>query len=34
MGKYEIRAVGKVDLEKPASMQTNLHVSHGPITRS
>ncbi|TGJ86243.1 hypothetical protein E0Z10_g2543 [Xylaria hypoxylon] len=25
MGKYEIRAVGKVDLEKPASMQTNLH---------
>ncbi|KAI0876783.1 formamidase [Hypoxylon argillaceum] len=25
MGKYEIRTVGKVDLEKPASAQANLH---------
>lgn len=32
MGKSKIRTVGKVDLAKPVSTQTNLHVSPDLVT--
>ena len=34
MGKSAIRTVGKVDLEKPASTQSNLHVSLNDVSYS